>query len=356
MIIDKNLDPLVIRGEATLHLAMERLNSTIHIMQLVIDENGLLVGTITDGDIRRALLDGKGMDAAVSDCMRRDPLVGKTVEDAISLSSNLTGRLRCIPVVDDAGRPTEVVSDAARSPGLETALIMAGGFGRRLGGHTANTPKPLLPVVGQPILRHLISDLEENGVVRILIAAHYLADQIKTFVEEIPHRSTIDILVEDQPLGTAGALSMLPDDVTGPLMVLNGDIITHADFGAMALHHGSSGRDATIAATQHEIKIPFGVVEYDEKGTVISIQEKPHYLQYVLAGIYVLEETIYRNLPGALPLDMPDLLQHAISNALDIGMFPIHEYWMDLGNPEELMRARGAGKTKMDSHKGESPE
>jgi len=346
LIIDKNLDPLVIGGTATLHMAMERLNRTPHIMQLVVDESGKLVGTITDGDIRRALLDGKGMDAVVSDCMRSDPLVGKSVEDSIALTSNLTGRLRCVPVVDQDGRPTEVVSDAGRSPGLETALIMAGGFGRRLGGDTANTPKPLLPVAGQPILRHLISDLEENGVARILIAAHYLADQIKTFVETTPHRSTIDILVEDEPLGTAGALSMLPDDVTGPLMVLNGDIITHTDFSAMALHHDSSGRDATIAATQHEIKIPFGVVEYDESGMVNSIQEKPRYVPYVLAGIYVLGESVYRNLPGTLPLDMPNLLQHAISQEQKVGVFPIHEYWMDLGSPEELKLARNTGMKK----------
>ena len=326
-------------------------------MQLVIDGAGVLVGTITDGDIRRALLGGRGMDAAVNQCMRETPLVGNSVDEAIALTTNLTGRLRCIPVVDSDGRPWVVVSDAGHSPGLETAMIMAGGFGRRLGGHTANTPKPLLPVAGQPILRHLISDLEENGVGRILIAAHYLADQIKTFAKEIPHRSKIDVLVEDEPLGTAGALSILPGDVNGPLMVLNGDIITHTDFGAMALHHNSGARDATIAAAQHEIKIPFGVVEYDESGSVNSIREKPRYVPYVLAGIYVLAESVYRNLPGTLPLDMPDLLQYAISQERNVGVFPIHEYWMDLGSPEELMLARDADKKKMESGgKGKSPE
>lgn len=319
-----------------MHEAMERLNSTPHLMQLAIDPVGALVGTITDGDIRRALLDGKGMDEAVGGCMRRNPLIGRSVEDAIARTNELTGRLRCVPVVDAKGRPTVVVSDAGLSPGLETALIMAGGFGRRLGGRTEKTPKPLLPVAGQPILRHLINDLEEHGVSRIFIAAHYLSDQIKSFAEETPHRSQIDVLVEDTPLGTAGALSKLPADVVGPLMVVNGDIVTHTDFSAVALHHGLNTRDATIAAAQHEVKIPFGVIEYDESGMVQSIQEKPRYVPYVLAGIYMLEPSVYRALPGPLPLDMPELLQHAISGGLDVGVFPIHEYWMDLGQPKDL--------------------
>ena len=221
-------------------------------MQLVIDGAGVLVGTITDGDIRRALLGGRGMDAAVNQCMRETPLVGNSVDEAIALTTNLTGRLRCIPVVDSDGRPWVVVSDAGHSPGLETAMIMAGGFGRRLGGHTANTTKPLLPVAGQPILRHLISDLEEKRC-----WAH-------SDCGPLPRRSNQNLCQGNSPPienWTAGALSILPGDVNGPLMVLNGDIITHTDFGAMALHHNSGARDATIAAAQHEIKIPFGVVE-----------------------------------------------------------------------------------------------
>jgi len=112
----------------------------------------------------------------------------------------------------------------------------------------------------------LINDLEDKGVSRIFIAAHYLSDQIERFALEIPHRSQIDILIEETPLGTAGALSMLPTDVNGSLMVLNGDIVTHIDFGTVSLHHDTNRRDATIAAAQHEVRIPFGVIEYDETG------------------------------------------------------------------------------------------
>ncbi len=339
MIIDKNLEPLLISESAPLQEAMKRLNNTPHILQLVIDSSGKLIGTLTDGDIRRALLRGGGMEQPVNECMRHDPLVGRSVEEAIARTSDLTGRLRCVPVVDSEGRPTVVVSDSGLSPGLETVLIMAGGLGRRLGVRTENTPKPLLPVAGQPILRRLINELEEHGVSRVLIAAHYLSDQIKTFAASTPHRSQIDVLVEEFPLGTAGALSILPGDIEGPLMVVNGDIITHTDFSAVALHHDANNRDATIAAAQHEIKVPYGVIEYNKSGGVLSIQEKPRYLPYVLAGIYVLESSIYRNLPETLPLDMPNLLQQAISSGLNVGVFPIHEYWMDLGRPMDLEAA-----------------
>jgi len=336
LIVDKNLEPLLVDQSASLREAMERLNNTPHLMQLVTDSDGALVGTITDGDIRRALIDGKGMEDPAHACMRSNPAVGQSVDDAIARTTDLGGRGQCVPVVDSQGRPVLVVSNIGQSQRLDTALIMAGGFGRRLGGRTEKTPKPLLSVAGQPILRHLINDLEENGVSRIFIAAHYLSDQIERFASEIPHRSQIDVLIEETPLGTAGALSMLPADFDGSLMVLNGDIVTHIDFSAVSLHHETNRRDATIAAAQHEINIPFGVIEYDEKGGVRSIQEKPTYVPYVLAGIYMLEPSVYRNLPEPLPLDMPRLLEHAITTGLDVGVFPIHEYWMDLGQPRDF--------------------
>jgi dTDP-glucose pyrophosphorylase len=336
MIVDENLSPLLIHADATVREAMARLNSTPHIMQLVIDANKVLVGTVTDGDIRRLLLGGGNMESPVASCMRRNPIVATTVEEGISRAAELTGRLRCVPVVGADGRPIKVVSDAGQVPGVQTALIMAGGFGKRLGRLTQNTPKPLISVAGKPILRHLINDLDEHGVGRILIAAHYLSEQIDAFVADLPHRARIEVIVEKHPLGTAGALSLLPADISGPLLVLNGDIMTQTNFSALALHHTFHDRDATVGAARHEIEIPYGVIEHDERGALRAIREKPRYAPFVLAGIYLLEESIYRHLPDSRPLDMPDLLEHAIALDRNVGVFPIHEYWLDLGRPAEI--------------------
>ncbi|MBH64010.1 MAG: hypothetical protein CL569_16495 [Alphaproteobacteria bacterium] len=336
MIVDEDLEPLLIRDDATVREAMNRINATPHIMQLVVNAAGVLVGTVTDGDVRRGLLNGSDMDARVDSCMRQNPIAAPTVESAIGRAMELSGRLRCVPVIDADGKPTKVVGEAELKPAFETAMIMAGGFGKRLGSRTANTPKPLIPVAGQPILRHLINDLDERGVSRVIIAAHYLSEQIREFVEKLPHRAQVEILVEESPLGTAGALSRLPSDVDGTLLVLNGDIITQTDLSAMALHHGYHGCDATVGATRHEIEIPFGVIDYDERGSVRSIREKPRYAPYVLAGIYALQPAIYRNLPDTLPLQMPDLLAHAVEQGCQVGVFPIHEYWLDLGHPSEI--------------------
>jgi len=136
LIVDKNLEPLLVDQSASLREAMERLNNTPHLMQLVTDSDGALVGTITDGDIRRALIDGKGMEDPVHACMRRNPTVGQSVDDAIARMKDPGGRSQCVPVIDPQGRPVSVTSSIGQSQGLDTALIMAGGFGRRLGGRT----------------------------------------------------------------------------------------------------------------------------------------------------------------------------------------------------------------------------
>lgn len=334
MIVDRNIGPLLVRETASLREALQRLNQTPHIMQLVVNGEGALAGTVTDGDIRRALVAGYDLSTPIEKAMRRDPILAHTVDEAIRKITGIGGRSRFVPVVDERQRPTLVVSDAGRTAGFGTALIMAGGYGRRLGERTKDMPKPLIPVDGQPILQHIIEDLVSHGVGRIIVATHYLSEKIDAFLQTM--HVNAETIVEDRPLGTAGALSRLPADVNGSLMVLNGDIVTRIDYGAMALHHSVSQRDATVAAARHEIEIPFGVIDHDENGRVIAVREKPRVSSFVLAGIYVLEPAIYRGLPDKIPLDMPDLLSHALGHGRQVGVFPIHEYWLDMGRPDDL--------------------
>lgn len=339
MQIDKNLVPLVVTVDVTIKEVLARINKTDHLIQLVVNAEGFLLGTVTDGDIRRALIEGTGLDAAVECCMHHDPVFSRTSEDAIALLAEYTGHVNCIPVVDDAGRPRYVVTDAPTDAGIDQALILAGGFGKRLGERTRSTPKPLLQVGGRPVIDHLIYDLRHNGVKHIFIAAHYLGDQIMQYVDALPDDFSVEVLIEENPLGTAGALGLIVDRINSPLLVVNGDIVSRTDFGALSRHHFLHGRHATIGAARFEFDIPFGVLEHDANGSVRKIVEKPRNGNFVSAGIYILEPEICRLVEESVRIDMPALLSRAIDLDMEVGIFPIHEYWLDLGRPEDFQLA-----------------
>jgi NDP-sugar pyrophosphorylase family protein len=251
----------------------------------------------------------------------------------------LTGRRRCIPVVDDLGRPTHVVSDAPESLGMDTAVVMAGGFGKRQGSRTAVTPKPLLPVAGRPVLWHVLKHLEEHGLKRIFITIHHLGEQIRDFVRNSDFRAQIEFIEEPEPLGTAGGLGRLPKSLTGPLLVMNADIVTRADFASMLTHHRTHRHDLTIGATRYDLEIPFGVLKVGEDGLLSDIDEKPHFRNVVSAGIYLIDSQLIGDLDGQHPYDMPDLIRGAMAAGQRVGIFPIHEYWLDLARPADLVQA-----------------
>jgi len=336
MIVETNLTDLVVRPDASVREALSRMNATPHLIQLVTDTEGRLVGLVTDGDIRRGFVNGANLESPIRECMHIDPITATCVEEAITIISDLSGRRRCVPVIDESGKLIQIVSDSPQTAGLDTALIMAGGFGTRLGEKTHKTPKPLLPVAGRPILWHLVKDLEEHGIQRILLSVHYLSDQFKTFIDNNKFKIDIDVLNESEPLGTAGALGLLPTDINVPLIVMNGDIITRTDYGAMMAYHQLHERDATIGASRYDIEIPFGVLDTDDDGNVSGIREKPRYEHFVSAGIYIVEPTVYKDVVANQHLDMPNLLSSAIEKKRKVGLFPIHEYWLDLGRPDDL--------------------
>jgi dTDP-glucose pyrophosphorylase len=336
---DTNLRQLLISPEATIHEALRRINATSHLMQLVVDESGRLLATVTDGDIRRALVEGAGLETQLRNCMHNDPVSALSAEDAAAQLKEYSGHIHCVPVLDSEGRPTSIVSDTPHTAVIRQALILAGGFGTRLGERTQKTPKPLLEIAGKPILDHLILDLRSQGITELYIAAHYLSEQIETYVETLPKDISAEVLIEEEPLGTAGSLSLIKDRIDGPLLVANGDIVSRTDFVALTNHHAANGRHATIGATRYKMEIPFGVLEHDDDGTVLEIVEKPSRSHFVAAGIYILEPDVYQMVGTASRTDMPVLLSRAIAKNLKVGIFPIHEYWLDLGRPEDLQLA-----------------
>lgn len=325
---------------ATVRNVLARLNATEHLFQLVIDADGFLLGTVTDGDIRRAILAGSTLDDSATTCLHRNPVTGRIGDDMGNLEKirNLGSARPFLPVLDPSGRVCEVIALGDTGTRVSAALVMAGGPGTRLGERTRMTPKPLLSVAERPILDHVLDGLESGGVSDIYISVHYLAEQIEAFVEKRDSRARIKLLREGERRGTIGALALLPKP-PGPILVVNGDVITRTDYVALSIFHTHHGFDATIGVARHEIDIPFGVVRQTDSGLFERIDEKPRVSHFVASGIYLLNPTFAALVPDDRPMDMPELLNQGRALGLSIGLFPIHEYWIDVGRPHDLETA-----------------
>lgn len=317
--------------------ALQMFNSAAHQFLLVVGEDGGLLGTVTDGDIRRAILQGVTIDDPISDCMHREPTVGNV--DRPEIHADLIRGLPFLPVVDEKKRVTAVLLQLNTPVGLGDAVVMAGGMGKRLGSITERTPKPLLTVGGKPIIEHILGNLEAAGVERIWLTVNHLADQLRDFVEARDSVAEISLLEETSRLGTAGSLSLLPGELTRPVLVLNGDVLTHVDYRALETFHHRSSFDATIAVAHHRVQVPFGVVRHDKRGLFTEIEEKPVLNHFVAGGIYYLSPEVISLVPSGRRVDMPEVLNEAHGVGMRLGLFPIHEYWTDVGRPDDLKAA-----------------
>ncbi len=350
MIRVRDLAPYLCPPGRSVRDALGRLNGSAHLFQLIADADGWLLGTLTDGDVRRAILSGVSLDAKVAECMNARFVAGRrgAERDNLAVLNATPRRVDFLPVLDEAGRLFEVLVRDDTGGGVSRALIMAGGFGRRLGSRTLTMPKPLLPVGGRPILDHILTRLEDAGVATIEIAVHYLADQIKEFMLRRDNIADVRLLEEEAPLGTAGALGLLHEPQQEPLLVINGDVITSLNVAALHSFHAMHGFDGTIGVARHEIDVPFGVVRHGDDGLFAGIDEKPRISHFVAAGVYYLSPQFSGLVPRGRAMDMPELLNLGREIGLRTGLFPIHEYWADLGRPDDLERAehrhRAAGE------------
>ncbi len=311
------------------------------LVQIVVDENRRFLGLITDGDIRRGLLQGHTLEAPARGVMNAKAITGRIDrhKENISKLGKLDPHRAFLPLLDAAGFVSAIALITDDNATAISALIMAGGFGSRLGELTNRKPKPLLPVGDAPILEHILRRLEATGVDSIYLSVHYLADQIRAFIAARPSTSTMKVVQEDVPMGTAGALQFLKGEVSGPVLIINGDILTNLDFKAFIRFHAQHGFDATLAVAQHRVSIPFGVVRHSADGVLLGIDEKPVITNYVAAGIYILAPEFLTLIQPGERIDMPALLERGQRKGLQAGLFPIHEYWTDVGRPEDLEKA-----------------
>ncbi len=335
----------LLKSDRTTQEAAELLTANSLRIVLVVDNENRLLGTVTDGDIRRALMTGNTMTAPVMTVMQKDPIAmaqGESRQQALQIMREKD--LLHLPVLDSNGVVVglETVRDllfAKQRP--NPVLLMAGGFGRRLYPLTRDVPKPLLPVGEKPILQTILEQLVEGGLSHFFLAVHYHSEQVRAhFGDGSRWGVRIDYLEEGEPLGTAGALGLLDRaKVDTPLLMMNGDLLTRLDFGQLLDYHEERGGLATMCVREYDFQIPYGVVRGDG-GQVAEITEKPVQKFFVNAGIYVLEPDILDQCRSKEAVDMPDLLRLAMRKGGKVNMFPIHEYWLDIGQMEEYQRAQ----------------
>ncbi len=336
-------EKLQLYPHSSIREAIEILNETAMKVILVTESSGVLLGTVSDGDIRRGLLKGLNLASPLSGILRKRPIVvTKDVERKSVLAKMLSNKIQQIPIVDDCSRVIGIYlwDDLNSVRSIENSMvIMAGGKGTRLLPKTESTPKPMLKIAEKPILEHIIENAKRDGFSHFILAIHHMGDQITNYFGSGDTLGVrIEYVQEQSPLGTAGALSLLNPIPKTPIVVTNGDVLSKVSFRDILNHHEQNNAEATMAVRSYEWQNPFGVV-MTQGLEIMSYEEKPVHSSLVNAGVYVLEPTVLSLLERSQHCDMPTLFDFVRKQGLKTIAFPIHESWIDVGRPEDLERA-----------------
>ena len=341
---------LLVTPESSIREVIVCINRNAKGIALVVDKERHLIGTVTDGDIRRAILSEINLEEPVTQLLARKtsspypkPVTAPVGTEQAALLQLMRDRsVRHIPLLDDAGRVVDLVTLDELLPDQVLpvqAVIMAGGFGKRLRPFTEETPKPMLSVGGRPLMERIIGQLRTAGIKQINITTHYKPEKIVGYFGDGSRFGVkLNYVNEDQPLGTAGALGLMekPDN---PLLVINGDILTQMNFHAMLAYHQEHKADLTVAVRKYDLRVPYGVIENDGP-FVQKLVEKPSFSLFVNAGIYLLEPSVYHYVPKGQRFDMTDLIQRLLQEKRPVASFPIVEYWLDIGQPADYDQAQ----------------
>jgi dTDP-glucose pyrophosphorylase len=332
-------------ASASLQEAIRNLDRTSLQIVLVVNPDETLVGTITDGDIRRGLLRGLGLSSPVEMVVQRNPLVAPPELGREAVANLMqANKVSQMPVVDHDQHVVglHLWGRLMPSPALSNLMvIMCGGKGTRLLPHTENCPKPMLPVNGKPMLEHIIERAKSEGLHHFVLAIHYLGHMIEDYFGDGSRwQVKIDYLREDAPLGTAGAISLFDAPPTSAILVTNGDVLTDIRYVDVLDFHWRHGAAATMAVRLHEWQHPFGVVRTSGVD-IVGFEEKPISRTHINAGIYSLEPHSLSHLRRGEPCDMPTLFARLQAAAERTIVYPIHEPWLDVGRPEDYRLANG---------------
>jgi dTDP-glucose pyrophosphorylase len=340
-----NSDPHLILDNLTVRSSIKVLNDLELKILFVVDGQNKLIGTVTDGDIRRAILQGVELDEPIHGAMQKDFVKYYDSDDRANLDNEILEKsLQAIPVLFKDGTIKEIHASGFNTitDKKNTIVLMAGGFGSRLKPLTDECPKPLLQVGEKPIIETIIQNFLSYGYKKFIISTHYKSEMIKDYLGDgSKYNCSISYIEENNPLGTAGCLSLInSSEINEPFFVMNADILTKVNFKQLIEFHQSSKAKITMCVRNFYYDIPYGVVS-SKNSYVKSIDEKPKISSKVNAGIYVLDSDLLNNFPKDLYMDMPSLINETASKKeSSVAAFPIYEYWLDIGQIGDYKRAQ----------------
>lgn len=334
----------IIYNHQSVRDALIKLNDLkVNTILIVIDENERLIGSLTDGDLRRGFIKGLTFDNDIMDYLQPDPLY--IYEDDLQSTDINNLRLRnfmVIPIVDREKKITRILNlTQIQSVVPADVFIMAGGRGQRLMPLTQNTPKPMLHVGDKPILEHNIDRLIQFGIKNIYLSVNYLADCIKDYFGDGSNKGVnVRYVHEDKPLGTLGSVKLVEELEHDYVMVMNSDLLTDIDFNGFFQSFIRSGADMAVATTSYNVEVPYGVMEVDNGNFVNALKEKPRYTYYSNAGIYIIKKELLSLVPHNEFYNVTDLMESLIQEGKQLVSFPILGYWLDIGKHEDFKQAQ----------------
>jgi len=345
-----DLSALCVSADSTIRQVIACIEKNTAKIALVVDGDTQLLNTVTDGDVRRAMLAGTDLDEPVK-LLQERKLASSQYKQAVTapfgtdtdelLQLMRERDIRQVPLVDNQQCVVGLVTLRELLPNDTLpiqAVVMAGGSGKRLRPLTEHMPKPMVPVGGRPMLERIIEQLRESGVSRVMVTTHYKGDLISQhFGDGTGFGVQISYVKEEQPMGTAGGLSQLEPSDT-PLLVINGDILTRVDFRAMLDFHNEHQAEMSVAVRQHEFQVPYGVIETDGE-LITKVSEKPTVNHFINAGIYLLNPNVSQLIPNKDSYDMTELIELLIADGRRVISFPVREYWLDIGQHTDHNKA-----------------
>lgn len=341
----RNWRDIVIGPTDSMREAIRAIDGGAVQLCLVADKDGKLLGTISDGDVRRAILRGVALDVQVTNIMNCAPTVARLEDERNYLLATMRAKqVHRLPLVDSDNRLTgldtfdELLERNSRD---NIAVLMAGGLGQRLLPLTEDCPKPLLKVGGRPILETILINLIEHGFQRFYISVNYKAGMIRDYFGDGSQWSArISYLEEPDRMGTAGALALLPERPAESFLVMNADLLTKANFSHLMDFHEQHRAAGTMCVREHTYQIPYGVVKLD-RHHIRAIEEKPRRHYFFNAGIYVLAPQALELVSPGVPLDMPVLFDKLLAAGRETAAFHLRDYWLDIGQPGDFEQAQG---------------
>lgn len=332
---------ILVQNNQTLLETMKIIDESSLQFAVVVDEVNHLLGTVTDGDIRRSILSGNPLDIEITRVMNTSPItavVGNSRKKYYQLMQ--TKKLKQLPIVDEKNKIIDILFlDKVVTKGENTVVLMVGGLGTRLRPLTNEIPKPMLKVGGKPILETIIECFKQYGYINFILSVNYKKEVIQNYFQNgEAFDVNITYLEESKQLGTAGALSLLPQKPTKPIFVMNGDLLTQVNFEQIMHFHEENKSLATMCVREYEYQIPYGVIETNGSN-LVSIKEKPINKSFVNAGIYILSPEALNYIPENKFFDMPELFQKLIDLEKTTTVFPIREYWLDIGRMDDFKKA-----------------